>query len=500
MARREAEDPPTQPDLLPDPQAELQPSPPTDRMRVTGQVLEGRYRVDKLLAQGAMGRVYLATQLRMDRPVAIKVMHATGDVRFAKRFVREASIASQLTHPNIVSVYDYGETEDGELFMVMEHCAGRPLSVVLHEEAPFSAERVVDISIQLARALKKAHDEGVVHRDLKPANIILQADEDGTDFVKVLDFGLVKLFAPEESGLETPHDEDHLTRPGNMVGTPEYVAPEQALGDDVDGRADIYSLGILMFQMISGKLPFHGKTMIDTLTAHFQKPVPRVHAVAPEVECPMELEAIIQRMLAKPRHERYPSMAEVLLDLKTVWRNLTDESFGSETSFPAISGATLVPIGLRTLGLDPNEAAPPREVAHEPMYLEAADLMLPNATPIPTRLVVSGGQGVVPDPSEWHRPSPVPAAEARAAKKRRATTTWITAALGAVLLAGGAYVGLSRATADRATAPAAQPAGQLARPATQLAAPATQLAAPAGQLAEPATQLAAPAGQLAAPA
>src|SRR5262249_28750299 len=157
-------------------------------------------------------------------------------------------------------------------------------------EGPLSPERAISISIQIARALRKAHQEGVVHRDLKPANIMVHFDDEGLDRVKVLDFGLVKVFAPEESDISSPNAQDALTRAGCMVGTPEYVAPEQALGDAVDGRADIYSLGILMFQMITGKLPYSGASVVETVNQHFTAAIPNIHESNPEIRCPVDLQ------------------------------------------------------------------------------------------------------------------------------------------------------------------------------------------------------------------
>jgi serine/threonine protein kinase len=321
---------------------------PDEEENLVGRIIEGRYQLTELIAEGTMGRVYLGVQLRLERPVAIKIMRQSGilaDERFAKRFCREASIASQLTHPNIVSVFDYGETEDGKLFMVMEYLEGEPLSEILERHAPLPAERALAIAIQIARALRRAHDAGVVHRDLKPANVIVSTDEEGFDFVKVLDFGLVKLFARDASEVSSPFSDDELTRPGNMVGTPDYVSPEQALGDEVDARTDIYALGVLLFHMIAGRLPFVGGTIVELVKQHLDAPVPEIAAVSPGVRCPPAIEALIGRAMMKLRDHRFATTDQMLEALKGAWRDLTDESYGSEImQLPVVAPVIMEPI------------------------------------------------------------------------------------------------------------------------------------------------------------
>lgn len=364
---------------------------------LVGHIFVGRYQIEKLIASGTMGRVYLGTQLRLERPVAIKILKQSGrgtvlDERFAKRFCREASVASQLAHPNIVSIYDYGETDDGRLFMAMEMIEGVPLDALIREEAPLTIERTLGIIIQIARALRRAHAAGVVHRDLKPANVVVKTDEEGFDFVKVLDFGLVKLFSPEESGVSTAFDEDHLTRPGNMVGTPDYVSPEQALGDEVDGRTDIYSLGVLMFQMIAGRLPFIGTSIIELVKHHLESKIPSINDVAPGVECPEDVEEIIFKAMSKLRDDRYASMDELLGALKLSWRNVTDESFGTEVSstiprVPVLANPNEMMLVTKRTVIDPSESSRPDGVGAQnaapakakwPAYLAvgAASLLL----------------------------------------------------------------------------------------------------------------------------
>jgi serine/threonine protein kinase len=370
-----------------------------DATRYLGVVLANRYRIDRHVASGTMGRVYEGMQIPLERPVAIKILRSTGqfsDLRFKKRFCREASIAAQLQHPNIVSVYDYGEAENGDLFMVMELLSGRSLLAAMLDDGPFSPLRAVNVAMQVTRALRKAHRAGIVHRDLKPANIIVALDEEDIDFVKVLDFGLVKIFAPEEKRVSAPYGEDNLTRAGCMVGTAEYVSPEQALGEEVDGRTDIYSLGVLMFHMIAGKLPFTGSNLLEIINQHFTSEVPRIADIAPEVDCPPDLEGIIRRCMAKLPADRYPSMDVLLADLKLLWRVMTDESCSTEPSIPMLDFElrAALPIGLRreTLSLATNTADFLAPIALTPPPAATGDLT-------PVREELHGDDPIV-DPSE----------------------------------------------------------------------------------------------------
>ena len=310
-----------------------------------GREIAGRYRIERLLARGAMGHVYAGVQLPFGRGVAVKVLHPREEddeeQRFAKRFRREAAIAAQLAHPNIVTIFDYGETEAGELFIAMEHVAGRSLLELLREEGPLPARRALGIGLQVARALRKAHGAGVMHRDLKPANLMVLTDRDGVDFVKILDFGLVKLFASEEeagdddedSGISDAFSDDQLTSAGAMLGTPGYMAPEQAVGDEVDGRTDIYALGVLLFEMITGRLPFDAGSVVELVTQQVMRPVPTMRSVAPEADCPPEIEELVARCLQKHKSARFGTADELLAAMKGVWRLVTDESFGTEAGF-----------------------------------------------------------------------------------------------------------------------------------------------------------------------
>ncbi|MCA9515282.1 MAG: serine/threonine protein kinase, partial [Myxococcales bacterium] len=206
-----------------------------------GKILDGKLEILDVLGRGGMGVVYRARQLSMDRDVAVKVLHgqAVADQESVQRFLHEAKVASRLRHPNVITVFDFGQTEDGLLYLVMELLEGTELSKVLDEERRLAPARVVHLMTQVCDAVQHAHDAGLIHRDLKPENIFLMAGSNlRADFVKVLDFGIAR--AQEVEGSE------RLTRTGTLCGTPAYMSPEQILGDKLDARSDIYSLGVML--------------------------------------------------------------------------------------------------------------------------------------------------------------------------------------------------------------------------------------------------------------
>ena len=306
--------------------------PATLRKFKPGHILNGKYRIEQLLARGGMGCVYVGYQIPLERKVAIKILiPQVFDNEFRRRFLLEASVNARLTHSHIVTVHDYGETHDGDLFMAMEFLEGEPLARVIAREIRLAPPRACRIAMQVARALRAAHRAGVVHRDLKPNNIMLMQDEDDDfagDFVKVLDFGLVKIFGEQRP--DVPVEEiGELTRSGVMLGSPRYMSPEQIRSEAIDPRTDIYSLGILMFHMLAGRPPFIGQGSVEILNQHLKTPSPSLAEVG-RADCPMELEVIIQRCLAKSKTERYPSMDDLLGDLRAATRLIApQENTGS---------------------------------------------------------------------------------------------------------------------------------------------------------------------------
>ena len=280
-----------------------------------GRVVNDRFKITALIARGGMGKVYRAEQAPLGRVCAIKVLNPNyageHDPEFHKRFFLEASIASKLTHPNTVTIFDYGRTDDDIYYMAMEYLEWHTLHRAIREAGSFPEERAAHIARQICRALREAHSLGVIHRDLKPANIFLVEHGDETDFVKVLDFGLVKDVSEGKPAEE-------LTQTGLFMGSPKYMAPEQIRGDKVDARTDIYSLGIIMYEMCTGKVPFDRPNSVNILMAHVNEDAPPVRVMNPNCNPSPAFEETILRCMAKDPDARFRSMDEVLAALKRV--------------------------------------------------------------------------------------------------------------------------------------------------------------------------------------
>lgn len=293
-----------------------------------GRVIDGRFHIRSLIARGGMGRVYRAEQSPLGRVCALKVVNGTlagADPEYERRFKLEASTAAKLTHPNTVTVFDYGKTQDGTYFMAMELLEGRTLHKILRDEGQLAPERAARIAAQICRSLREAHHHGVVHRDLKPANVFLVAHGDEPDFVKVLDFGLVKALD------EMPGEQ--LTQTGIFMGSPKYMAPEQIEGQKVDARTDIYSLGVMMYEMLTGRPPFDKATSVKTLMAHVHEPPPALTLSVPGISS--ALEELVLRCLAKQPTERPSSMEEVLTALRAGAPTVGAERRASSGHMPA---------------------------------------------------------------------------------------------------------------------------------------------------------------------
>ncbi|MFO0727766.1 MAG: serine/threonine-protein kinase [Myxococcota bacterium] len=286
----------------------------------TGQVVAGRYRLDRLLARGGMGAVYQATQLGLQRTVAIKMFSPrfrVSDPELAKRFTLEAAALARLVHPNVVTLYDYGESPDGDLYMTMELLAGRALAHVIEEDGPLTFDRILRIGLQIARALREAHAQGIVHRDLKPGNVMVMhgPDEETPDLVKVLDFGLVRVMEGHPSRQLVPGSQ--AKDPGALLGSPRYMAPEQICCEPVDARADIYSFGVLLFQMCAGVPPFQGATAHEIVAQHLGSEPPALGVVGYRRGVPHALELIVRRCLEKRPEQRFASMGQLVGELKS---------------------------------------------------------------------------------------------------------------------------------------------------------------------------------------
>ncbi len=269
-----------------------------------GTVLADRYEIVESAGEGGMGALYRARHLHVERQVAVKVLLSTVDNDAAhKRFIQEAKIAGSLSHTNLVSVYDFGKTAEGIPFLVMDFLEGVTLSAVMLKNHALQPEQVLDIMIQLCEGLRHAHSKGLIHRDLKPSNVML-LDEDGRTVVKIMDFGIAKKV----------DDTQHLTKTGEVFGSPLYMSPEQCQGQVLDARSDIYSIGCMIFEMVSGQVPLRGENTLQTICKHLTETPQALSAIC---KVPHELEVIVERCLQKDPNQRFQTVSELLKALRS---------------------------------------------------------------------------------------------------------------------------------------------------------------------------------------
>ncbi|MCA9801173.1 MAG: protein kinase [Cyanobacteria bacterium HKST-UBA02] len=280
-----------------------------------GYIIDRKYQIESVIGHGGMGVVYKVRHLVLDRYFAIKVLHPylASDSRNKRRFQREAQAASRLTHPNLATVFDWDVLEDGRPYLVMYYIEGVKLSDLILNNHSVPIAIWLSIFTQICDALSHAHNQGVIHRDLKPSNIILSKTGDTAHFVKIVDFGIAKL-------LQESSEARDLTQAGEVFGSPLYMSPEQCLGQNLDIRSDIYSLGCVMYEALTGLPPFFGSSVYDTMNKQIVEPARRIKDVERSsfVEIPDELELVVMRCLEKDRDKRYESMLKVRTDLERI--------------------------------------------------------------------------------------------------------------------------------------------------------------------------------------
>jgi serine/threonine-protein kinase len=305
--------------------------PPTSAVGCyTGTTIDGRYRIEGVLGEGGMGVVYLGRHLAIDKKVAIKILRN----EFARRaetkarFRQEARAASSIENPHIVDVSDFGTLQDGSTYLVMEYLEGVPLSTLTKDGKPAPLDRAIAVVRQIADGLAEVHDRGIVHRDLKPDNIFLVKEGEREDFVKILDFGIAKVLESTEA---------RMTCAGSLFGTPSYMSPEQAAGMPVDARTDVYAVGIIMYELASGRVPFDADTLMGILTQHlYRKPLPLRELVG-ESSLSAGLDAVINKALSKAPELRYQSMRDLSADLAALAEGRTPHAV-IEMAFRGNSG------------------------------------------------------------------------------------------------------------------------------------------------------------------
>ncbi len=340
--------------------------------------IDGRYAIESRLGEGGMGVVYKARHVLIDKPVAIKILRkeAAQDTASVQRFIQEAKSASKINHSNIVDITDFGVLADGHAYFVMEFLQGPTLAQAI-QEGPLDAARVCSIGAQMARGLYAAHTKGIVHRDLKPENIFLLEREGQKDFVKIVDFGIAKVGGGQK-----------LTQVGMVLGTPEYMSPEQATGQETDHRVDQYAVGCIMYEMLTGVVPFLGDRPAQTLTKHVFEPVIPPRKRKPELDTPATLEAVVLRTLAKKPEQRFPSMRDLELALTQVDGELkSGRVVVEETRITAANSGQMQQLAASVSSANP--AAPPPSP-----YLQPGQPGTPAAgIPVP-----SSGYPVAPGP------------------------------------------------------------------------------------------------------
>jgi len=319
---------------------------------VVGRVIAGNFRLDRLIGSGATGNVYQAEQLSLGKAVAVKILHPQlmADDKLVRRFQREAKSASRLNHPNSVQIIESGQDPSGTLFIAMELLSGRDLAEVIRDEFPLPVPRIVHIMSQVFSALDEAHAQGIIHRDLKPSNIMLIERRDEPDFVKVCDYGIAKA-ANDDSGLGS--ETQMLTVQGLVCGTPEYMSPEQARGEGLDGRTDLYSAAVILYQMTTGDVPFRAATPIGIVSRHLSEAPATPSSRRTDAHVPPELDDLILRGLAKSRELRPATAAIFREELERIalegrpLNRRNRQSFADAMTLPATDPAS--PASARTL-------------------------------------------------------------------------------------------------------------------------------------------------------
>jgi eukaryotic-like serine/threonine-protein kinase len=313
-------------------------------MPVMGDMIAGRYEILALIGEGGGGSVYKARQLNVEREVALKLLPAESmdDITAMRRFEREARLISRLRHPNTITVYEFDRTADGVLYIAMELIKGQSLKDGLKQDLSFAPQRAVRILQQSLKSLAEAHSVGIIHRDIKPANIMLCDMHGDPDFVKVLDFGVATVLSDGQSMTQPP---DAVPQRGVVGGTPQYMSPEQFRSRDIGAPSDLYSLGVVTFEMLTGFSPFNGETVNDILIKHLFDPIPPIPEFLDDYPV---LVQVVRKLLSKEPADRYQSAEEVLEALKQ-WKGtqgrpgLTSRRLEARPSLMGLSIDSTVP-------------------------------------------------------------------------------------------------------------------------------------------------------------
>lgn len=394
-----------------------------------GTTIADRYVIEALVGEGAMGMVYRAHHARLSRLFALKLMFGdvAAEAAMRMRFAQEADAASRFCHPNVVSVVDFGRTERGILYLAMEYVDGETLATIIRRQGPLDEHRVVALSRQMALGLGHAHHAGLVHRDFKPANVAIATGDDGSELARVLDFGLA---ISEREGDRI----GRLTEHGLVVGTPIYIAPEQAKDQAVDHRADLFALGVVMYEMLAGKTPFEGSGA-EIARANVQQKPPAVSARNPHVQVTPELERIVFKLLEKRAADRYQSAEELIAAL---------DAFAQRTRAPVQQAAVAAPVASTA-------ARPVLWLSGRPTRRWGREVSPSPKPAVPAESPAAWGPGLDIDPTLGMTAAPVERMRRRGVTAVAWVASAVAAALVATSLAGGVTGGAATATAATMT-------------------------------------------------
>jgi serine/threonine protein kinase len=339
--------------MLPTMEVQVDGMEPVPAGSMVGQIIGGRYRLTKLLGEGGMGAVYKATHINITKEVAVKLLHPeiSQNPEAVTRFKQEAQSASSIGHPNIIGIDDFFALEDSRVCLIMEFLKGEPLNDVMLKPGGLEPLQTIDIMLQVCDGLHAAHQKGIIHRDMKPENVFL-ADVHNRQIVKILDFGIAKV---------TGNEDNNLTKTGTVFGTPHYMSPEQALGHKVDVRADVYSVGVMLFEIYTGQVPYQAESFMGVLSQHITSPVPAPSSISPNRPVPPMMEQIILTAMAKEVDKRFNSMEAVGNSLRAFREEMLKAGgdplkTGVTGKMPAMDQAALAAGG----GMAPPPAATPQ--------------------------------------------------------------------------------------------------------------------------------------------
>jgi serine/threonine protein kinase len=333
---------------------------PEDPVHLIDTIIDDRYHLTSLVGRGGMGSVFLAEHVTIRRPIALKLLQPSlaAIPELARRFEREAFAIGRIDHPNCVSVLDFGRLDDGSLYLAMEYLDGRSLADAIDAEGRIAARRALHIARHVLRGLGHAHQAGIVHRDVKPENVILLHHDGVPDFAKVLDFGIARFV--REAPPDAEEGEDRLTQAGIAFGTPAYMSPEQAVGDPVDARADLYSTSVMLFEMIVGRPPFAADEKLELLAMHATRPPPRLAESRPDALIPPRLDQLVATGMAKRPADRFASADDYVAAIEEC---LLERMDGDVAIVPPPDDTEPVPVAVPRV---PRPAAPMRPSLRTP--------------------------------------------------------------------------------------------------------------------------------------